>query len=376
MAVIGLLLLPMCIGLYRQFDLHPEKVLYGRTGTSGLGFFFWTQSFGRITGSNVWNNNAPFYFLMLNMLWAFLPWTLFFFGGFFISLKNFFKSLQNNDNQEFITLGGFVLGYLSMGLSKYQLPHYLFVCYPFAAIMTAHFLQEILGENKRPPLSIFMQTGQWLILSLLWSTPFLIMHFVFPSYDVLFVSMMISMITCGVIFIINAIQQKNIIHSSIYTVLTINAFLTIFFYPKLLNYQLGSEVGRIINYKKVPQNSFFTYKLLPTSSLHFYTKRVVKLKDLEQIAVGDWIITNEEGLAELQTKFNNLQFIQTGNTFHVTLLNFQFLNKETRENVVGQYFLVRILEDLPNEPEQDIEQDIEQEIEQEPEKTTEENETN
>jgi hypothetical protein len=62
---VGLLLLPMCIGLYQQFDLHPEKVMYGRSGTSGLRFFFWTQSFGRLTGENVWKNNADIFFLCI-----------------------------------------------------------------------------------------------------------------------------------------------------------------------------------------------------------------------------------------------------------------------------------------------------------------------
>ncbi|MES2796994.1 MAG: glycosyltransferase family 39 protein, partial [Bacteroidota bacterium] len=48
--IVAILLLPMCWGLYQQFDLHPEKEVYGLKGPSGLLFFFWTQSFGRITG--------------------------------------------------------------------------------------------------------------------------------------------------------------------------------------------------------------------------------------------------------------------------------------------------------------------------------------
>ena len=45
------MLAPMCYGLYTQFDLHPEKEVYGIKGPSGLEFYFWTQSFGRITGA-------------------------------------------------------------------------------------------------------------------------------------------------------------------------------------------------------------------------------------------------------------------------------------------------------------------------------------
>ncbi|MDP9040448.1 MAG: glycosyltransferase family 39 protein, partial [Bacteroidota bacterium] len=52
--IIAILLFPMSLGLYRQYDLHPEKVMYGQKGISGLRFFYWTQSFGRITGESTW----------------------------------------------------------------------------------------------------------------------------------------------------------------------------------------------------------------------------------------------------------------------------------------------------------------------------------
>jgi 4-amino-4-deoxy-L-arabinose transferase-like glycosyltransferase len=55
-ALIAVFLIPMSIGLYQQFDLHHEKWIEGKQGTSGLRFFFWTQSFGRITGENNWDN--------------------------------------------------------------------------------------------------------------------------------------------------------------------------------------------------------------------------------------------------------------------------------------------------------------------------------
>ena len=66
--LIAVLLLPMSYGLYQQFDLHPEKTVNGMQGVSGLRFFYWTQSFGRITGESVWNNGASFTFLFENLL--------------------------------------------------------------------------------------------------------------------------------------------------------------------------------------------------------------------------------------------------------------------------------------------------------------------
>ena len=74
--IVGLVLAPMCWGLYHQFDLHPETKVNGRTGVSGLYFFFWEQSFGRITGENTWKNDTSGFYFLHVYLWAFLPWVL------------------------------------------------------------------------------------------------------------------------------------------------------------------------------------------------------------------------------------------------------------------------------------------------------------
>jgi 4-amino-4-deoxy-L-arabinose transferase-like glycosyltransferase len=91
LVIIAILLIPMSIGLYNQFDLHPEKMVNGQQHVSGLRFFFWTQSFGRITGESTWHENDSFIFLFQNMLWSFLPWILFFIAVLFYAIKLLFR---------------------------------------------------------------------------------------------------------------------------------------------------------------------------------------------------------------------------------------------------------------------------------------------
>jgi 4-amino-4-deoxy-L-arabinose transferase-like glycosyltransferase len=38
---------PELYALYHQFDLYPEKMVYGQKGVSGIRFFFWDSQFGR-----------------------------------------------------------------------------------------------------------------------------------------------------------------------------------------------------------------------------------------------------------------------------------------------------------------------------------------
>jgi len=66
--IISILLLPMCIGLYQQH------------GKEGFEFYFWTQSFGKITGQSEWKNTTDPFLFLHSFLWRFLTFTIFFLG--------------------------------------------------------------------------------------------------------------------------------------------------------------------------------------------------------------------------------------------------------------------------------------------------------
>ena len=338
--VIGFILTPMCIGLYQQFDMHPEKVVNGETGTSGLRFFFWTQSFGRITGENKWHNAVYFSYLFETMLWSFAPWIGYLVGGVITSILNIFKKSQLIDNQEYITVGGIVLGYISLATSKYQLPHYIFVVYPLAAVVTARFLYALVYEKPEWLGSKIINGIHWVLILALWGLPFLIMVKVFPSSDI-FLSVMGFFLA---LFVISSYQKRRIIFSTISTTICINIFLSLFFYRNLLKYQDGSNVGKSVMRIGIEKDKFFTYKYPVTSSLQFYSQRIVQRKDsIEQVQIDDWLLTSEEGLAELQNANWEMKYEETGNMFSVSNLTPQFLNATTRDSSVGQYFLVHIL---------------------------------
>jgi hypothetical protein len=350
LVVIALILLPMCIGLYQQFDLHPEKVINGKTGVSGLRFFFWIQSFGRITGENAWRNGVYFTYLFQTMFWSFAPWILIFIVAYITNILNIFKKDRFFETKELITLGGFTLGYISLAVSKYQLPHYIFVVYPLISVITARFIVEILGEKLEGILgktAKILRGVHWFVISVLWLLPFLISIFTFPfgEFDfMLFLNpSIIAMVVFFVLYLVSAFQYKQLVFSSINTVIAINLFLNLSFYRNLLRYQESSEVGKKV--RIIPDDQFFTYKYPNMSALHFYSRRIVQVKDkVEQVKTGDWLLLNETGLNELQEEGLNVKIIETGNTFSVTNLTPAFLNAETRPDVVGQYFLVQILE--------------------------------
>lgn len=345
LVVIALILLPMSIGLYQQFDLHPEKTVNGLQNVSGLKFFYWTQSFGRITGENVWNNHAPFSFLFENLLWGMLPWTLFFITGLLDDIIQFIrKRFIISQKEEFITTGGFIITYCSLGISKYQLPHYIYVVLPLIAIISVKMIYKLFWQQQLKWLKSILIPVQVLVAIVLCVAPVLILLYAFPSQSVL--PWLIPVITiASVLFLLlsKEIKQK-LIAVSLALIIGLNLFLSLWFYPNVLQYQAGSVAGRYITEKQVPADKFYLYKEGDVGeSIHFYSRRIVKKVDSAQALLpGTYLLTSEEGLGELRKQNNSFQIEKQGVNYHVTLLTKTFLNKNSRDVNGEKYFIVKM----------------------------------
>jgi len=338
-----LLLIPMCIGLYQQFDLHPEKILYNQTGNSGLKFFFWTQSFGRITGESTWSEHGSFFFLLQNMLWSFAPWILLFLVGWFLKLKQIIKG----NSIEEVSFFGFTLTYIALALSRYQLPHYIFVVFPFASIITAETLHEIRKKTRIERISKFTKFytfyyifNFFIVSALLLLIP-LIHIYVFPMTWGLFIAL--GLIALLLIVLLRNLSLPTFLKHSILIILILNIFLSTWFYPNLLQYQLGSNVGKFLKHNHRTQNDFFTYKIDTSHSFVFYSDILPKsIDNVGDADLGNWILTDENGFRELEQNGLILKVVKSGLHTAVTTLSIEWLNKNTRLQNSGKYYLVEV----------------------------------
>ncbi len=344
--LLSVLLLPMSIGLYQQFDAHPEKTVNGLKNVSGLRFYYWTQSFGRITGESVWNNHASFSFLFENLLWGLLPWTLFFVTGLVCQSISLIKArFRVGEAQEMITVGGFVLSYCALGISKYQLPHYIYVVLPFIAIITARMIASIYFKSEKPVLKKWIVPVQILVIGALLIFPFLILVFVFPSAQ--FFPWILPAAACSLVFLIllsGKIQYKLLV-VSLTSIMALNVFMSLWFYPQLLHYQAGNNAGTFISQMNIDKNHFFMYQFQGNStSLHFYSRRIVKtISSLETAPETTYLLTMGEGLDTIRTSGRLHQIVYQGLDFRVSTLNAAFLNKNTRSGACKKYYIVRLM---------------------------------
>lgn len=339
--VIAVLLIPMSIGLYQQFDAQPGKTVNGLTGVSGLRFFYWSQSFGRITGESPWNNGAGLDFLFTNMLWSFLPWIFLFIPALIIKIVQLFKQkFRLQPEQEWITAGGFILAYLALGSSRYQLPHYIFVVFPLAAIMVAALLKDFF-EGKYPRLYKIFKPLQWAVAFLLLLVALLIVAYVFPGGAVWITLWVVAFIVLITIAVHKNIRPK-LFWLSVAAIMLSNFFLTNHFYYRLMDYQLGNQMAEYIEQNNIPAPDIIQYRMKdPLNAFHFYAESVIS-KDSTAIAPGKYVLTQDEGLATLSGQGYEYDMVTKGKCFRISELKPVFLNPATREESMQDYYFLRI----------------------------------
>ncbi|MCP1382135.1 ArnT family glycosyltransferase [Runella salmonicolor] len=341
--IIGLVLLPYCIGLYRQY------------GSDGLYFYFWEQSFGRITGESEWDNSPGLFFQSHNFLWSFLPWVLAFIPGLVTRVRDIIKQrflLLVAD--EAISVGGFVLPFMALSTAQYQLPHYTFVVFPLAAVLTARFLDKLI---EHPETASF----RWTRLGLIVTSCVMLIAIVglcfwaFPLQN-------IPLLIVAVLFLVLIVRLysgkrpgfSQLVFAPFLTGLGINLLMNAHFYPSLLKYQAGSVIGQKVaeDYAaNVPD--FYIYELAPAdeynifhSALDYYTQRTTPvLRSLNEVKQhfkpkGTLIYTDEQGLKSLNTAGLRFKEVHKVQNFHVTGLTLPFLNPALRATETHPRYLL------------------------------------
>jgi len=385
LAVAAVVLAPMCWGLYQQFDLHPEKTVNGRTGVSGLYFYFWEQSFGRITGENVWKNDtSPFYFLHV-YLWAFLPWPLLLIGALWRRFGELFqkkRSLPSGD--EAFSIGAFTLAFVALSMSKYKLPHYIFVTLPWAAVLVARWLA---GAYRRTPFGAHesgepddgrgteqtwdtatrrattsrattrvaptegvqpgITVGATLVVALLGAVSALLLGFVFPTASI-WKWGVFAVLFGGAAILLWKKTPDRLVQSGVLAFLGAAFVVNYHFYPNLLPYQSTAAVPRYASDKGIPpeKTGFFNRH---GHALDFYSGHILKQIDspeqARQTAVESgtfWLYTDSLGRVRLDSADVRYSPVATFGHFQVALLKSEFLSPAKRDKTLTPVYLLKI----------------------------------
>ena len=332
--IIALLLFPMTWGLYQQFDLHPGKIINHRPIQSGVEFYYWTQSFGRYTGENAFKEMGYFTFLLENMFWSFLPWIFVFLWALAAKFITIIKEGLFSPTTERISFFGFVLTYIVLSRSQAQLPHYIFVVFPLAAVLTAAHWEKILWNNLSISKSVkilskfhlFLMFVFILVVGAILTIPF------GKASNSLIISFVIILLLSSKIFFSNDTLGQKWFYQSIVLWIGVNLVMNLHFYPHLLPFQLGNQLVKQIEKEGWDKEKIVLHKIPNSYAMHFYGQHVFKIQeDSLTLKEGDWVVTDLKNDSIIKVQFPQSQQIFASRRFHVTMLSLPFLNPATRD---------------------------------------------
>ncbi|WP_010134084.1 ArnT family glycosyltransferase [Ochrovirga pacifica] len=336
---------PVLYAYYIQFDLHPEKVIKGQTHVSGVKFILWDQSFNRLNATGHKANNQDYLFFFHTLLWAFLPWAVLVYYGFFVQIKNAIQyRFKKNKGFELISSLGVLLVLLVISTSKFKLPHYLNSLFPLMAVLVAGQLVRL---EKKERLALYWKRFQVGLMLVLIALVFFVSFWTFPLDNLVLVLGILVLFLVAVFLFFKA-EIKNSVRTllvcSVAGMAIINFVMNTQFYPNLLQYQSGIPASKIIKEHKVPAHNLYLQEGQWCWSLNFYAGNILPTLAVDRVAdklqPGQWMYVNEKGYKQLKAAGVSWSKIYPLDHYRITMLKLKFLNPKTRSEKLSKRYLI------------------------------------
>ncbi|WP_215242481.1 ArnT family glycosyltransferase [Dyadobacter helix] len=328
-------ILPELYSLYVQFDLHPEKMVFGKTGVSGIRFFFWDSQFGRFFNNGPIKGKGDLSFFFHTTLWAFLPWSGVLVAGviYFVSNRHKIKGLSC------VLYGNTVLTFLLFSLSKFQLPHYIVILFPYFSMVTGNYLLSI---NNRRAL-VLLQKFQTGLLLLVEAIVLVLLYYTRIPNGQYAAGITLLLVLIVTIAPVRDTLLKLIVHGYA-AAAVVSVFLFLFFYPFLLQYQSGREAARYLKDTTLPVAAYQSFSY----SLEFYSPGEVRLingpASLEKYLTNRpcYLYTTPHTADSLSKAGYRMEVLCKPAYFRITKLKWGFIHHVTRNDVLEERQLLYI----------------------------------
>ncbi|SEM40965.1 4-amino-4-deoxy-L-arabinose transferase [bacterium A37T11] len=346
-ALFFLLISPVLYAYYLQFDMHPETMVRGRDHISGVKFILWDQNFERMAGENFGAKEKNDYFFFLHsLMWAFLPWSVLVLGAFYWHVRGFFRHYRPGSKREILTPAAILFFLLMFSFSKFKLPHYLNMLFPYFAIMLAGYLQA--NSDNQAYVKWFgrIQLFVMLVMGLVVG---LITAWLFPLNN-RWVALMVLLWFGMVIWLIRAQVHpySRTVVTSVGLSATLYLLLNASFYPKLLKYQGASELAFSYGNKIDTANLRYLNEGFREFSFYFYlhtlpvATSLVELHERKEQGKSTWLLIDEMAMQQIKDGGFVIKEQYAHSNFHVTRLKPAFLNPASRQASLSMLFLIRL----------------------------------
>lgn len=337
MVLILVCIMPELYSLYMQFDMHPEKLVFSKTGVSGIRFFFWDSQFGRFFNTGPITGRGDVTFFVHSTLWAFLPWSFLLAASVAAALKGLKES-----GCSLVIGGSAALTFMVFSLSKFQLPHYIVILFPHFAILTSRYVVSI-TKNKTLYNWRIVQVVLLIIGAL---------FVVFLSFYTAFGAPAWVIIIAVVILLPGLLLYKKgmagVLVPSAALMLLMFIYLHNFFYPHLLPYQAGVAAGRWMHDNEAG-NTAALINAPSAFSFEFnapgIVERIPNEKAVEEFSKDHptgVLYVSEKEMVELSSLGYHFTILKTFPYFHISMLTPAFLNPASRAGTLQTVALIKL----------------------------------
>ncbi|HND90117.1 MAG TPA: hypothetical protein PK971_17415, partial [Saprospiraceae bacterium] len=302
------------------------------------------------------------YFLHV-YLWAFAPWAFVLAGLMWRWLRRPWGAKEAEsagfgdrlDWKEAFSIGGFFVSFVALSLSKYKLPHYIFVTLPWASVLVANGWPRLaawFSKVRGAAVLLF-----YLPVALVFVTAFLLLGFVFPTHDMLLwlpPSGLLGWLSWRIARHPFPSDAEVWVQRGVMATLAGMFVMNFHFYPRLLTYQSSSAAAQYAKQAGIPADQMGYYGR-HGHALDFYSQRI--LPDMgntghiqaEARRMGAlWLYTTVPGKADLDRAGIVYEVLREFSHFQVALLSPQFLNPSTRHKTLEPVYLLKIPPQAPH----------------------------
>jgi 4-amino-4-deoxy-L-arabinose transferase-like glycosyltransferase len=332
--------LPEFYALYTQFDLHPEKTVFGRHNVSGIKWFLWDSQFGRFINSGPISREATGskFFYLHTLLWAFAPWCLVFYYAVFKNIKQLFRGEKL---AEYYSISGGLLLLVLFSLSGFQLPFYTNSVFPLFAIFTAPFYVNQLSKLEEK----FRAISQWVFIILLPIIVAVLNYFLRPANYLLF---WVDVVLFALI-IFAAIVRIREAHFRLFVFSCAAALFVGFYLNTVLFNQITPYKGEIaaahfINQKQFDSVRIYSVKF-ENNNFQFYCKRPVDFVPIDKFdqftsPEASVFYVNGRSMDTLVKRRAKFTILKSFINYPQENIMPRFINETTRHDVLNHVFLI------------------------------------
>ena len=120
------------------------------------------------------------------------------------------------------------------------------------------------------------------------------------------------------------------------------------FYPELFEYQPSKKVAQYIEENHIPKKQVFIGPSFGFYSLEYYADHTFydafgpEFKTVFGNKNEAWIYVNEQNFHWIEARADFYQIVASFPSFHISMINREFLDPKTRESQLKQQYLVKI----------------------------------